>query len=72
MLQALRLGAHPTDMIWRERASRAEEGEGEGAGFKARIFVSAANTNNVYAAGVSDNGDLRVVETINVLSLIHI
>ena len=66
LLQALRLGAHPTDMIWRERASRAEEGEGEGAGFKARIFVSAANTNNVYAAGVSDNGDLRVVETINV------
>ncbi len=34
--------------------------------FKARIFVSAANTNNVYSVGVSDSGDLRVVETINV------
>jgi DNA-binding beta-propeller fold protein YncE len=67
-LQALRLGAHPTDMIWRERATRAEEGDeaAQQSGFKARIFVSAANTNNVYAAGVSDNGDLRVVETINV------
>jgi DNA-binding beta-propeller fold protein YncE len=70
LLQTLRLGAHPTDMVWRDRATRAEvaaEGpQGEGAGFKARIFVSAANTNNVYTAGVSDNGDLRVIETINV------
>jgi DNA-binding beta-propeller fold protein YncE len=67
LLHTLRLGAHPTDMIWRDRATRAEEGEGaQQSGFKARIFVSAANTNNVYAAGVSDNGDLRVVETINV------
>ena len=69
LLQTLRLGAHPTDMIWRDRATRAEEGE-EGEqqqpGFKARIFVSAANTNNVYSVGVSDSGDLRVVETINV------
>jgi DNA-binding beta-propeller fold protein YncE len=64
LLQTLRLGAHPTDMVWRTRATRAEEGEG--AGFKARIFVSAANSNSVYAAGVSDNGDLRVLETINV------
>jgi DNA-binding beta-propeller fold protein YncE len=68
LLQTLRLGAHPTDMVWRDRATRAEDAEegrqGDG-GFKARIFVSAANTNNVYAAGVSDNGDLRVVETIN-------
>jgi YVTN family beta-propeller protein len=68
LLQTLRLGAHPTDMIWRERATRAEEGEenSQQPGFKARIFVSAANTNSVYAAGVSDNGDLRLVETINV------
>ncbi len=71
LVQTLRLGAHPTDMVWRDRATRAEEGEeaGETAqqpSFKARIFVSAANTNNVYSVGVSDSGDLRVVETINV------
>src|SRR6202167_643569 len=41
VVQTLRLGAHPTDMVWRARATRAEEGEG--AGIKARIFVSAAN-----------------------------
>ena len=68
LLQTLRLGAHPTDMVWRERATRAEEGEqgDQQPGFKARIFVSAANTNSVYSVGVSDGGDLRVVETINV------
>jgi DNA-binding beta-propeller fold protein YncE len=68
VLQTLRMGAHPTDMLWRDRASRAEEGEGgaQQPSFKARIFVSAANTNNVFAIGVSDSGDLRVVETINV------
>jgi DNA-binding beta-propeller fold protein YncE len=73
LLQTLRLGAHPTDMVWtdklwRDRATRAEQGE-QGApapDFKARIFVSAANTNNVYSVGVSDSGDLRIVETINV------
>src|SRR5277367_6122053 len=68
LVQTLRVGAHPTDMVWRDRVTRAEEGE-EGAqqpSYKARIFVSAANTNNVYAVGVADSGDLRVVETINV------
>src|SRR5277367_3838596 len=68
LVQTLRVGAHPTDMVWRDRATRAEESD-EGAQqptFKARIFVSAANTNNVYSVGVSDSGDLRVVESINV------
>ncbi|HLG97468.1 MAG TPA: bifunctional YncE family protein/alkaline phosphatase family protein [Bryobacteraceae bacterium] len=63
-LQVLRLGAHATDMIWRDRLSSSETGED--TTWKARIFVSAANTNNVYAVAVADNGDLRLVETINV------
>ena len=63
-LQVLRLGAHATDMVWRDRTSAAETGEG--TSWKARIFVAAANTNNVYSVAVSDNGDLRPVETINV------
>ena len=67
LLQTLRLGAHPTDMVWRDRRG-ASEGEGAETAWKARIFVSAANTNNVYAVGVSDGGDLHSVETINVSS----
>lgn len=72
LVQTLRLGAHPTDMVWRDRATRAEEDPGDDKdsvqqpSFKARIFVSAANTNSVYSVGVSDGGDLRVLETINV------
>jgi len=70
LLQTLRMGAHPTDMIWRDRATRAEESDDKDAAaqpsFKARIFVTAANTNSVYSVGVSDSGDLRIVETINV------
>jgi DNA-binding beta-propeller fold protein YncE len=61
-LQALRVGPHPTDMLWRDRLGE----EGDDANWKARIFVSAANTNNVYAVAVSDLGDLRMAETINV------
>jgi DNA-binding beta-propeller fold protein YncE len=63
-LQVVRLGAHATDMIWRDRTSAAETGDE--ASWKARIFVAAANTNSVYAVAVADNGDLRLAETINV------
>jgi DNA-binding beta-propeller fold protein YncE len=64
-LQTVRIGAHPTDMVWRDRAGASEQ-EGSDTEWKARIFVSAANTNNVYAVAVSDSGDLRMLETINV------
>jgi len=64
-LQTLRIGAHPTDMVWRDRQTTTDE-EASDVDWKARIFVSAANTNNVYAVGVTDNGDLRVLESINV------
>jgi DNA-binding beta-propeller fold protein YncE len=63
-LQTLRLGAHPTDMVWRDRPTRTEDGQT--ANWKARLFVAAANTNSVYAVAVADSGDLRVAETINV------
>jgi DNA-binding beta-propeller fold protein YncE len=64
-LQTLRLGAHPTDMVWRDRAAASED-EGADNGWKARIFVSAANTNNVYSIAVSNSGELRALETINI------
>ncbi len=69
LVQTLRLGAHPTDMLWRDRATHAEEtddGAQQQPSFRARIFVAAANTNSVFSVGVSDSGDLRVVEAINV------
>ena len=64
LLARLPIGAHPTDMVWRAGASESTA-EGE-AKWAARLFVAAANTNNVYTVGISDVKDLRVVETINV------
>jgi len=70
-LQNIRLGAHPTDMVWRDRGQPSEEEENDST-WKARIFVAAANTNSVYAVGVpSGTGDLRVVETINVSTTVN-
>ncbi len=63
-LGMLRVGPHPTDMIWRDKPVAAEE-EGEKPDWKARIFVAAANTNNVYSLGVAEDKSLRILETIN-------
>ncbi len=60
----LRLGPHPTDMVWRDRQTLLEEDEE--MPYQARLFVAAANTNRVYTIGVSANKDWRPLETINV------
>ncbi len=62
LITSLRLGPHPTDMVW--RAGKNEPAEGEPA-WVARLFVAAANTNSVYTVGVSESNELRLVETIN-------
>jgi len=63
-LADLRLGAHPTDIVWREGGpGEVAPGEPTRAG---RLFVAAANTNSVYTIGVSAAKDLNVVEKINI------
>lgn len=59
----VRVAPHPTDMVW--LAGKNEPAEGEQA-WMARLFVSAANTNSVYAFGVSESNELRLAESINV------
>ena len=61
-LTTVRIGAHASDMVW--QAGKNQPGEGESA-WAARIFVAAANTNNVYAVGVTESKELSVVESIN-------
>jgi len=63
MGRATRIGAHPTDMVWRA-GGPAEGAEGEAA-YTARLFVAAANTNNVYTVGVTAGKELNVIESIN-------
>lgn len=63
-LAVVRLGQHPTDMVWRAR--KAEEKDEEQIRWTGRLFVAAANTNSVYAVGVSESKELRMLEAINV------
>jgi DNA-binding beta-propeller fold protein YncE len=58
-----RVAPHPTDMVWREKKTALEEGEE--TPWKARLYVAAENTNNVYVIGVSEGKELRTLEMIN-------
>jgi len=63
LMETKRVAPHPTDMVW--LAGKNEPAEGELA-WIARLFVSAANTNSVYAFGVSESNELHLAESINV------
>ncbi len=53
------VGAHTTDMVWREGGSEDDHN------ITARLFVSASNTNSVYVLGANETGGLSRTEIIN-------
>ncbi|HKD05386.1 MAG TPA: alkaline phosphatase family protein [Bryobacteraceae bacterium] len=58
-LSLTRVAPHTTDMVW-------NDGEVEDhPDIKARLFISASNTNSVYSLGVNESGDLSQLESIN-------
>lgn len=64
-----RVGAHPTGMVWSDlqpQLTDEEKEQGVKIDGKYRLFVAAANTNRVDVLGVSDRGEVRNLETINV------
>jgi len=61
-LANVRLGPHPTDMVW--STGKVETAEGE-TPWIARLFIAASNTNSVYTLGVSEGNELHLIETIN-------
>ena len=63
LTRKVRVGPHPTDMVWLNRSVPTEEGRA--SSYVARLFVTAANTNSAYSFGVSSDGDLTQLETIN-------
>jgi YVTN family beta-propeller protein len=63
-LAIVRIGAHPTDMVWRQGGP--PEAEPDEPTYAARIFVAAAHTNNVYSVAVTAAKELRIIESINV------
>lgn len=62
-IATIRVGPHPTDMLWRDKLTRNEEGEQPS--WKARLFVASANTNNVYVLGVDEDKSARIIETLS-------
>jgi YVTN family beta-propeller protein len=67
--QMVRVGAHASDMVWRPGAPDAAPettAAGDAPPYAARIFVAAANTNNVFSLGVTAAKDVSVVESINI------
>src|SRR5271169_202046 len=73
-VQRVRVGPHPTDMILSNRTPEEEEAEADGDKKPAkkekektlRLFVTAANTNNVFVINVEEDKDLKLIETLNV------
>jgi YVTN family beta-propeller protein len=60
----IRLGSHPTDMVL---SSYVPESDGpSGLNAKHRLFVAAANTNEVFSVGIGDNKTMNLMETIHV------
>ncbi len=59
-LGSVRLGPHTTDALW--VPGKPVEG---GQPSPTRLFVSAANTNTVHTVALSDSGEMRKLETIN-------
>jgi YVTN family beta-propeller protein len=63
MLTTVRVGAHPTDVVWRPgRPAEVTEGS---PSWVARLFVAAANTNTVYAIAITAGNEMSPLEGIN-------
>jgi DNA-binding beta-propeller fold protein YncE len=63
LLMRIPVAAHPTDMLWRDGAP-ADTVPGEPT-WTARLFVAAANTNNVYSLAVTSGKQVNLAESIN-------
>src|ERR1035438_3890641 len=48
LLARVPVGAHATDMVWRNGGPPDADGDGDKPAYAARVFVAAANTNSVY------------------------
>ncbi len=60
----IRMGAHPTDMLWINKPPPTEDGQA--SSYTGRVFVTAANTNKTYVFGVTSDGQLTDLETLNI------
>ncbi len=61
----IRLGSHPTDMVLSSFQPVTPDGAA-GLNAKYRLFVAAANTNEVFTVGIGENKTMNLIETIHV------
>ncbi len=61
----IRLGPHTTDMVLSDRKTSDDDGDQQSA-WRYRLFVTSANTNQVFVVSVSDANVLKLQETLNV------
>ncbi len=61
----IRLGAHTSDMVLSDYKPQPEEGQPPPS-WKYRLFVAAANTNEVFVVGIGDNKTMNLSETVHV------
>lgn len=67
VLQRIRVGSTPMDMVWRGARTVLAESEEKGPQpWVARIFVASSNTNSVHVLAVAESKDVELTETINV------
>lgn len=65
-LGVARLAQQPMDMVLSSKPAEVDE-EGESKPFwKHRLFVTAANSNAVYVLGISEIGEIRLADTIQI------
>lgn len=65
----IRVAPHPTGLAWSDRRPTPEDGaedeKDNPATFERRLFVAAANSNDVHVFGVDGSGAMTPLETIN-------
>lgn len=61
----IRVGQHPTDMVLSGYRPPRDPGE-PAIPWRYRLFVAAANTNNVFVAGIGENKTMNLVESVHV------
>jgi YVTN family beta-propeller protein len=59
----MRVGSHPTEMVLSSTLPESQNGP---AALKYRLFVAAANTNEVFSVGISENKTMSLIETIHI------
>lgn len=66
-INRIRVGPHATDMVLSSRKPDRDADSNEpDSGAKYRLFVTAGNTNSVFVVGVTEEKELKLLETLNV------